>query len=70
MTGHIAPPGGGEPDEMANDDAYPAALDPKIQAVLGKALRAMSQDIVAEPVPDKFLALLAKLESREHGGKK
>ena len=70
MTGHIAPPGGGEPDEMANDDADPAALDPKIQAVLGKALRAMSQDIVAEPVPDKFLALLAKLESREHGGKK
>ena len=69
MTGHIAPPGRREPEDMADDEAEPAALDPRIQAVLGKALRAMSQDIVAEPVPDKFLALLAKLESREHGEK-
>ena len=50
---------------MTNVDADPVALDPRIQAVLGKALRAMSQDIVAEAVPDKFLALLAQLESRE-----
>ena len=78
MTGPKVPPGGEKPKAMSNPNMpnpnMPsskegiAALDPKIQDVLGKALRAMSKDIVAEPIPDKFMALLAALEAKESKG--
>ena len=37
-------------------------IDPRIQNEIGKHLRAHYDDIVNEPVPDKFMELLAKLE--------
>lgn len=37
-------------------------LDPRIQHEIGKHLRAHYDDIVNEPVPDRFMELLAKLE--------
>jgi hypothetical protein len=37
-------------------------IDSRIQHEIGKHLRAHYDDIVNEPVPDKFMELLAKLE--------
>lgn len=46
-----------EPDEPA--------LDAKTQLQLGRILSQYSQDLISQPIPDIFLALLAKLEARE-----
>jgi hypothetical protein len=40
-------------------------LDVKIQQQLGLILSQYSQDLLSQPVPDSFLALLARLEARE-----
>ena len=37
-------------------------IDPRIQREIGKHLRAHYDDVVNEPVPDKFLELLQQLE--------
>jgi len=73
MTGPNVPPDGEKPKVPANPTMSSSGkgivpLDPKIQEVLGKALRALSKDIVTEPIPDRFVALLAELEAKE--GKK
>jgi len=38
------------------------AIDPKVQQAIGKRLRAVYDDVINEPIPDKFMELLAKLE--------
>jgi hypothetical protein len=40
----------------------PAGLDPRIQTEIGKHLRAVYDDVINEPVPDKFMKLLEELE--------
>jgi hypothetical protein len=40
-------------------------LDPRLQAQIGQKLKAMFDDVAKEPIPDKFLDLLDKLESQE-----
>jgi len=42
-----------------------AALDPKVLETIGRALKAHYNDLVHAPLPDKFLSLLARLESEE-----
>jgi len=37
-------------------------IDPRIQNEIGKHLRAVYDDVINEPVPDKFMELLEKLE--------
>ena len=37
-------------------------IDPRIQQEIGKHLRTVYDDVINEPVPDKFMELLAKLE--------
>jgi hypothetical protein len=69
MAGKILPPNGEEPDFGESAPDGETTLDPRIQDALGKALRNLSEDIVKEPIPDKFLALLAQLEARERDGK-
>jgi hypothetical protein len=39
-----------------------AQLDPRIQHEIGKHLRAVYDDVINEPVPDKFMKLLEQLE--------
>ena len=47
------------------------ALPPELQGQLGKRLRESYSDLVNQPVPDKFLALLEELKKSEPtGGKK
>ena len=38
------------------------SIDPKVQNEIGKHLRAIYDDVINEPVPDKFMELLEKLE--------
>jgi hypothetical protein len=40
-------------------------LDTDVQAHIGRQLRAGYVDILNQPVPDRFLELLAELDSRE-----
>jgi hypothetical protein len=40
-------------------------LDDQTQLQLGRILNRYSQDLINQPIPDSFLALLAKLEARE-----
>ena len=37
-------------------------VDPRVQTEIGKHLRAVYDDVINEPVPDRFLELLAQLE--------
>jgi hypothetical protein len=47
------------------DDDTPAALDLRLQAHIGRKLREYYTGMSAQPVPDRFKALLDQLESRE-----
>jgi hypothetical protein len=38
------------------------SLDPRIQNEIGKHLRAIYDDVINEPLPDRFMELLEKLE--------
>ncbi len=40
-------------------------LDPRLQAQIGQKLKAMFDEVAKAPIPDKFLELLDKLDSRE-----
>ena len=37
-------------------------MDPRVQTEIGKHLRAIYDDVINEPVPDRFMELLEKLE--------
>ncbi|MFO1124028.1 MAG: NepR family anti-sigma factor [Methylocystis sp.] len=56
--------GGGE-NEVDGSGADGAMLDPKIQAQLGRVFRAYCDDLIHQPIPDKFTVLLAKLEAKQ-----
>jgi hypothetical protein len=42
-------------------------LDPQLQVLIGEQLRLYYVDLVREPVPDRLLALLDKLQATEGG---
>lgn len=46
-------------------DCDPVALDLKVQEQLGKVFRAYCDDLIHQPVPEKFVVLLAKLEAKQ-----
>lgn len=48
--------------QHAGGKAEGANVDKRIQGEIGKQLRAVYEDVVKEPVPDRFLELLTKLE--------
>ncbi|HEX6001625.1 MAG TPA: NepR family anti-sigma factor [Hyphomicrobiaceae bacterium] len=41
-----------------------STTDPALPGAIGRGLKAMFDDIVAEPVPDRFRQLLEELEHR------
>lgn len=55
----MSDPGLGDGDEIE------MILDPKVQESIGRSLKAHYDDIINNPVPDKFLVLLAQLEATE-----
>jgi hypothetical protein len=50
-------------DEL--DGLEPAFLEPHIQEQLGRVLRSFCEDLIHQPIPDKFVVLLAKLEAKQ-----
>ncbi len=46
-----------------------AQLEPRVQSALGRELRAIYDDVVSQPVPDRFVELLNQLDERESSDK-
>ena len=42
-----------------------AGLEPELQDHIGRQLRAVYEEVLNEPVPDRFLQLLAELERKQ-----
>jgi hypothetical protein len=55
--------GDGQPPKASGKTA--PQLDARIQDAIGRSLQAHYDDLLKEPVPDRFLALLAELEAKE-----
>lgn len=54
--------------DRAEDDAdvaEMALLEPHIQEQLGRVLRSFCEDLIHQPIPDKFVVLLAQLEAKQ-----
>ena len=48
--------------ETPKDGARPGTTD--VQAYIGRQLRAVYDDVVKQPIPDRFLALMKQLEEQ------
>jgi hypothetical protein len=63
--------GGGDKEVLpksvsdGDDAALPPKLDRQVQARIGEQLRSMYDDLLRQPVPDRFSELLSKLDSTE-----
>lgn len=55
----------GQEAEAAPIDGEPVYLEPHIQEQLGRVLRSFCDDLVQQPIPDKFVVLLAQLEAKQ-----
>jgi hypothetical protein len=61
--------GEGRENDVDCSNADGVTLDPKIQAQLGRVFRAYCDDLIHQPIPDKFTVLLAKLEAKQRAKK-
>ena len=58
----------GKKDDTMKAEAYSGGgrghvqVEPRVQAEIGKHLRAIYDDVINEPVPNKFIELLERLE--------
>ncbi len=52
--------------EAPKDGARPGTTD--VQAYIGRQLRAVYDDVVKQPIPDRFLALMKQLEDQGSKG--
>ncbi|PPD44987.1 MAG: hypothetical protein CTY15_05565 [Methylocystis sp.] len=53
------------PLEGDPDSPETAFLDPQVQEQLGRVLRSFCDDLIHQPIPDKFNVLLAQLEAKQ-----
>ncbi len=53
----------------ASEDALAAAHEARLDLLIGSKLRRYYDDLMAEPVPDRILDLLAALEAKENATK-
>ena len=53
------------PVEPSTDPGADATLDPKLQDQIGRQLRAAFEEVVNQPVPDRFRQLLEELERKQ-----
>ena len=61
QTGTTPPP--------APNPAIVAAIEPELQAHIGRMLRAVYDEVVSEEVPDRFVKLLEQLERKPPGSR-
>ena len=54
-------------DGAASDQGGFSGLDPQVQEKLGQMFQSFCEEMVKQPVPDKFMVLLAQLEAKERG---
>ena len=54
-------------DSMIEQGFSDAGVDPVVQAHIGRELRSLFDEIVHQPVPDRFLELLQSLEKKTAG---
>lgn len=59
--------GGGAGTDSAGDAAPARAPAPAVEQLISRQLRAIFDEVVNEPVPDRFVKLLEELE-RKRGG--
>jgi hypothetical protein len=52
-------------DDDDPDIALAPFLEPHIQEQLGRVLRSFCDDLIHQPIPDKFVVLLARLEAKQ-----
>lgn len=60
--------GGAAEARRREEDMEPpeaAFLEPHIQEQLGRVLRTFCDDLIHQPIPDKFVVLLAQLEAKQ-----
>lgn len=62
---HVPPAAMLPPDRRQAPDRPPAMLDRTVQVQIGRLLRDVFADVAAEPVPERFVTLLAQLETKE-----
>lgn len=60
-SAHMPPPD----SRRQASDRPPAMLDRTVQAQIGRLLRDVFADVAGEPVPERFVDLLTKLETTE-----
>lgn len=65
MGGAAEAAGGASEPGRVGDAARPGGTD--VQAYIGRQLRAVYDDVVKQPIPDRFLALMKKLEEGTPG---
>lgn len=56
---------GGEPRKLMENLEETGTLDPKVQEQLGRVFRTYCDDLIHQPIPAKFVVLLAKLEAKQ-----
>jgi hypothetical protein len=56
------------PFDGEGDEESAPFIDAQIQQLLGRVLSQCTEDLLRQPIPDSFLALLARLEARERKG--
>jgi hypothetical protein len=56
-------------DASAGKAASEGRMEPELQDHIGRQLRAVYNQILEEPVPERFLKLLADLQDKQSGGK-
>jgi hypothetical protein len=62
--GGAADPGQG----AGSEPAAPRAPAPAVEQLISRQLRAIFDEVVNEPVPDRFVKLLEELERKRSGG--
>ncbi len=58
----VQPVADGSQDEIQPVAAHTPSLNPEIQAQLGDLLRGMYDELLTRPIPDRFAALLDRLD--------
>ena len=64
----MAPPNSDAPTSIHGAQGSEVKLDTDLQAHIGRQLRAVYDEVVNEPVPDKFIRLLEELERKQSDG--
>jgi hypothetical protein len=55
------------PEHVHAEEVPPPELEPEVQKALGLMFQKYCDEMVGQPVPDKFAVLLARLEAKERG---